>query len=97
MGHLPPQAGGGRDQPLAVLLEQLLVNTGPGEDPPATHAAEMRDAGEFDEIAIAGGVFCQENEVIPPFFFGLGVGNAAIDDIHLIANDWFNPSFFAAF
>ena len=52
LGNLTPQAGGGDDQALAVLLQQLFVDAGPRENPPAPHALQVADAGEFDQIAV---------------------------------------------
>ena len=52
LGDFPPQAGGGDDQPLAVLLQQFFVDAGPRENPPAPHALQVADAGELDQIAV---------------------------------------------
>ena len=48
----------------------------------------MADAGELHKVAIPGGIFCQNNEVVSLLLFRLRVINRAIDDIHLIANNW---------
>ena len=87
LGDLAPQAGGGDDQPLAVLLQQLFVDAGPRENPPAPHALQVADAGELDQIAVARDVLGQHHQVIAPFFFGLGIRDRAVDHIHLIADD----------
>ena len=47
----------------------------------------MADAGELDQIAISGGVFGQNHQVIAPLLFLLGVINRPIHHVHLIADD----------
>ena len=87
LGDLTAEAGGGHDQTLAVLAQQLLVDAGSRKDAPAAHAAQVADAGELHQVAIADGIFGQHHQVVALLLFLLGVINGAIDDIHLIADD----------
>ena len=48
----------------------------------------MTDAGELHQIAVTDGILCQYNEVISLLFFRLRIINRAIDDVHLVANNW---------
>ena len=87
LGNLTAQAGGGHDQPLAVGRQGGLVDAGAGKDAAAAHAAQVADAGELHQVAIADGIFGQHHKVVALLLFLLGVINGAIDDIHLIADD----------
>ena len=84
---LTAQAGGRHNQAFAVLLQQVFIDASARKDAATTHAAQMADAGEFDEVAVANVVFGQHHQVIAALFLGLGVIDAAVDDIHLVAND----------
>ena len=88
LGDLTAQAGGGHDQPLAVLLEGGLVDAGPGKDATPAHAAQVADAGELHQVAVAHRVLGQHHQVIAPLLLGrIGVIQRTVDDIHLVADD----------
>ena len=87
LGDLATEAGRRDDQAVAVLLQQLLVDAGTGEDPASTHPPQVTDAGELHQIAIAGGVFRQHHQVVSLLLLGLRVVDGPIDHIHLIADD----------
>ena len=68
LGQLAADAGAQTDQALAVLGEQLLV------DPRLVVVPlELRAAHQRDEIAVAGGVTCEQNEVV-----GIAVGSTLL-------------------
>ena len=87
LGDLAAQAGGGHDQALAVLLQGGLINAGARKDAAATHAAQVANAGELDQVAVAGGVLGQHHQVVTPFLLGLGIVDRAVHHIHLVADD----------
>ena len=91
LGDFPSQASRRHHQAFAVLLEQRFIDTGPRKNAPTPHPAQMADAGQLHQIAVTGGIFCQNHQVVAAFLLGLGVINGSIDDIHLIANDRFDP------
>ena len=87
LGDLATEAGRRDDQAFAVLLQQLLVDAGTGEDPASTHPPQVTNAGELHQIAVAGGVFRQHHQVVTLFLLGLRVVDGPVDHIHLIADD----------
>ncbi len=87
LGDFTAETGGGDDQPLAVLLEQLLVDAGPGEDSAAAHPPQVTDAGELHQIAVTGGVLGKNHQVIALLLFLLRIVDRTVDHIHLIADD----------
>ena len=70
-----------------MLLQQLLVDAGAGENPASAHPPQVADAGELHQIAVAGGIFGQHHQVISLLFLGLRIVNGAVDHIHLVADD----------
>ena len=87
LGDLAAQAGGGHDQALAVLLQGGLINAGARKDAPAAHAAQVADAGELDQVAVAGGVLGQHDQVVAPLLLRLGIVDRSVHHIHLVADD----------
>ena len=87
LGDFAAQAGGSHDQALAVLLQGGLINAGAREDATAAHAAQVADAGELDQVAVAGGVLGQHHQVVTPFLLGLGIVDRSVHHIHLVADD----------
>ena len=86
------EASGGNDQTLAVLLKQVFVDARARKDATSTHPTQVADAGQFDEVAISGGILRQNNQVVSLLFLGLRIINRSIDDVHLIADDRLDPS-----
>ena len=88
LGEFAAQAGGGHDQTLTVLLEGGLVDAGTGEDATAAHAAQVADAGELHQVAIAHGVLGQHHQVVTALLLGgIGVVEGTVDHVHLVADD----------
>ena len=87
LGDLTAETGGGHDQTLAVLAQQLLVDAGSRKDAPAAHAAQVADAGELHQIAVAHPILGQHHQVVAALFFRLRILDRAVDHIHLIADD----------
>ena len=92
---LSTQTGCGDDQSLAVLLQKMLVDAGPGKDATSTHPTQVTDAGELDQISITDLIFRQNDEVISLLFLRLGIVNRTVDHIHLIADNRLEISSFA--
>ena len=87
LGDLATQAGGGHNQAFAVLLQGGLINAGARKDAAAAHAPQVANAGELDQIAVAGGVLSQHHQVVTPLLLGLGIVDRAVHHIHLVADD----------
>ena len=89
-GQLARKARRQADQPLMVLLEQFMVHARfhikPLDKPQADH---------MDEIAVAGHVFAQQNQVAVPFAARIGaVMPGARRDIDLAADDRMDAALF---
>ena len=72
--HVAAEAAGGGDQPVGVLLEQLPVH--PGLVVVALHEGE---AGQLDQVLVAGLVLGQQREVVVELLAALGVATGVVD------------------
>jgi len=84
-GHFPAQAGRQRNQPLAVLRQQVVVHARL-----VIEAVEKPRGYQLDEIPVALFVFREQNEMVRPLRFAPPVFVIVRRDVHFAPNNRFH-------
>ncbi len=82
VGHFPAQAGGKRDQALAVFCEQFVIDARL-----VVKAVEVAGGNELDQILVAFFVFAKQDEMIRALGIGAAVLVIVRRDVHFAADD----------